>query len=94
VSERDPNFTSNYWKGLFNGFGINLNFSTAYHLESNGKTKRVNQVIENMLRMYVIDKPSKLEDYLYLVEFYYNNGYQEYLKISPFETLYGKGATH
>jgi hypothetical protein len=67
-----------------------LNFSTAYHLESDGQTERVNQVIEDMLRMYVMDKPSKWEDYLYLVDFAYNNGYQASLKMSPFETLYGR----
>jgi hypothetical protein len=90
VSDRDPNFTSKFWKGLFNGFGTNLNFSTAYHLESDGQTERVNQVIEDMLRMYVMDKPSKWEDYLYSVEFAYNNGYQASLKMSPFEALYGR----
>jgi hypothetical protein len=74
VFDRDPKFTSNFLKGLFNGFGTNLNFSTAYHPESDGQTKRVNQVIEDMLRMYVMDKPSKWEDYLHLVEFSYNNG--------------------
>jgi DNA-binding transcriptional regulator WhiA len=74
VSDRDPKFTSKFWKGLFNGFGTNLNFSIAYHLEIDGQTKRVNQVIEDMLRMYVMDKPSKWEDYLHLVEFTYNNG--------------------
>jgi hypothetical protein len=31
VSERDPKFTLKFWKGLFNGFGTNLNFSTTYH---------------------------------------------------------------
>jgi hypothetical protein len=36
---------------------MNLNFSTTYHLESDGKTKRVNRVVEDMLRMYVMDKP-------------------------------------
>jgi transposase InsO family protein len=90
VSDRDPKFTSKFWKGLFKGFRMNLNFSTAYHLESNGHTERVNQVIEDMLRMYVMDKPSKWEDYLHLVEFAYNNGYQASLKMSPFEALYGK----
>ena len=43
-----------------------------------------------MLRMYVTDKPSKWEDYLHLVEFSYNNGYQASLRMSPFESLYDR----
>jgi hypothetical protein len=39
VSNRDSKFTSNFWKGLFKGFGMNLNFGTTYHLESDGKTE-------------------------------------------------------
>ena len=38
----------------------------------------------------MIDKPSKLEDYLHSIEFSYNNGYQASLKMSPFEALYGR----
>jgi hypothetical protein len=90
VSNKDPKFTLNFWKWLFEGFGTKLNFSTAYHPETNGKTKRVNWVIEDMLRMYVMDKPSKWEEYLYLVEFAYNNGYQASLKMCPFDALYGR----
>jgi hypothetical protein len=89
VSDRDPKFTLNFWRGLFKGFRTNLNFSTTYHPESDGQTERVNRVIEDMLRMYVMDKPSKWEDYLHLVEFTYNNGYHASLKMSPFEALYG-----
>ena len=59
MSDGDPKFTSNFWKGVFKGFITNLNFSTTYHPELDGKTKRVNQVIEDMIRMYVMDKPSK-----------------------------------
>jgi hypothetical protein len=47
-------------------------------------------MIEDMLRMYVMVKPSKWEDYLHSVEFAYNNGYQASLNMSPFEALYGK----
>jgi transposase InsO family protein len=90
VSDRDTKFTSNFWRGLFKGFGTNMNFITTYHPRSYGKTERVKQVIEDMLRMYVMDKPSKWEDYLQLVEFAYNNGYQASLKMSPFEYFYGR----
>jgi hypothetical protein len=88
--DRDLNFTSKFWKGLFKGFRTNLNFSKDYHLESDGHTERVNQVIEDMLRMYMMEKPSKWEDYRHLVEFSYNNGYQSSLNMSPFESLYGR----
>ena len=67
-----------------------MNLSTAYHLQTDGQIERVNQVIEDMLRMYVMDHPSKWENYLYLVEFVYNNGYHTSLKMSPFEALYGR----
>jgi hypothetical protein len=90
VYDGDPKFTSNFCKGLFNGFRTNLNFSTTYHPESDGQIERVNKVIEDMLRMYVMDKPSKWEDYLHLVQFAYNIGYQPSLKMSPFEALYGR----
>ena len=55
----------------------------------NGKTERVNQVLEDMLRMYVMDKPGKWEDYLHLVEFAYNNNFHVSAGMSPFEILYG-----
>ena len=74
VYDMDANFTSNYWKGLFAYLGTKLNFSTAYHPQTDGQTERVNQVLEDMLRMYVMDKPTKWEDYLHLVEFACNNG--------------------
>ena len=74
LSDRDVKFTSNFWKGLFADLGTKLNFSIAYHPQTDGQTERVNQVSEDMLRMYVMDKPTKWKDYLHLVEFSYNNG--------------------
>jgi hypothetical protein len=36
VSNRDMKFTSNFWRGLFKGFGTNMKFSTTYHPQSYG----------------------------------------------------------
>ena len=43
-----------------------------------------------MLRMYRMDKPTKWEHYLHLVEFAYNNGQQTSLGMSLYEALYGR----
>ena len=67
VSERDPKFTSNFWKGLFAYLGTKLNFSTSYHPHTDGKRDKVNQLIQDILHMYVMEKPSKWEHYLHLV---------------------------
>ena len=42
-----------------------------------------------MLGMYVMNNPTKWEDYLHLAVFAYNNGYQASAKMIPFKVLYG-----
>ena len=69
VVDRDAKFTSNFWKVLFVYLGTKLNFNTAYHPQANGQIERVNQVLEDMLRMYVMEKPTKWEDYLWTASF-------------------------
>ena len=90
VSDRDMKFTSNFWKSPMAGLETKLLFSTAYHPQTDGQIERVNQIVEYMLRMHVMHQPKKWEDYLPLVEFSYNNGYQESLNMSPFQALYGR----
>ena len=90
ISNRDVKFTRNFRKVLFKSLDTMLNFITAYHPQMDCQTKWVNQVLEDMLRMYVMDQPSKWEEYLHLVEFSYNNNYQASTKMSPFEILYGR----
>jgi transposase InsO family protein len=93
--DRDTKFISKFWKYLMAGLENKLLFSIAYHPQTNGQMERVNQILEYMLRMNVMHQPKKWEDYLPLVEFPYNNDYQESLKISPFEVLYGRSCnTH
>eukprot|EP00253_Pinus_taeda_P001723 PITA_01723 len=90
VSGRDAKFTSRFWKELFAGLGIELVFSTTYHLQRNGQTERANRILEDMLRMCVMHQQWRWEEYLPLVEFAYNNGYQESLRTRQFEALYGQ----
>ena len=93
ISDREVKFTSTFWKDLFAGLNTNLNFSTSYRPQMNGQTEQTNQIVEYMLCMYVRTKPRKWEDYLHLVEFAYNNGYQTLAKMSPFKVLYDKKCT-
>ena len=90
ISDRDAKFTGTFWKALFKGLDTQLNFSTAFHPQTDGQTERVNQILEDMLRMYVMNQPKKWEEYLHLVEFAYNNHFQASAKLSPFEILYGR----
>jgi len=59
ISDWDVKFTSAFLKSLFEGFGTQLHFNIAYHPQTNGRTERVNQVVEDMLRTYIMQQPSK-----------------------------------
>lgn len=52
--DRDAKFTSKFWKVLFAGLGTQLTFNTTNHPHTNGQTERVNKILEDMLRMYVM----------------------------------------
>ena len=67
-----------------------LHHSSAYHPQTSGQTKRVNQILEDMLRACVLEFPQKWNDGLPQAEFSYNNSYQESIKMAPLEALYGR----
>lgn len=89
ISNHDDKFNSTLCNGLFKGMGTNLNFSIAYHPQSNSQTERTKQILQDILRIYVMDRLSKWGEYLNLMEVTYNNGYKTYSKMSPFKLLYG-----
>jgi hypothetical protein len=89
VSDRGTQFTSRFWAKLHEALGTKLSFSTTYHPQTGGQAKRVNQILEDMLRACVLSYGAKWEDYLPFAEFSYNNSYQASLQMAPFEALYG-----
>jgi hypothetical protein len=90
VSDRGTQFTSKFWEKLHESMDTKLNFSSAYHPQTDGQTERVNQILEDMLRACALKDNKSWDKCLPYAEFSYNNSYQESIKMAPFEFLYGR----
>nr|CAJ86189.1 H0306F03.2 [Oryza sativa] len=90
VSDRGTQFTSRFWKQLHEALGTDLNFSTAYHPQTDGQTERVNQILEDMLRACALDFEGTWDRCLPYAEFSYNNSYQASIQMSPNEAMFGR----
>ena len=74
ISDRDPRFTSRFWGNYKRPWA--LDFSTAFHPQTDGQSERVIQILEDMLRSCVIDLEGSWDRHIALVEFLYNNSFQ------------------
>jgi transposase InsO family protein len=90
VSDRDPRFTSRFWKSIQEAMGTKLQFSTAYHPQIDGQSKSTIQTLQDMLQACVLDFSGSWARYLPLVEFAYSNSYQASIGMAPYEALYGR----
>jgi hypothetical protein len=90
VFDRGTKFTLKFWERLHETLDTQLRFSSIYHPQTDGQTKRVNQILEDMLRDCALQYARSWDKSLPYAEFSYNNNYQESLKMAPFEMLYGR----
>jgi hypothetical protein len=90
VSDRGSQFMAHFWEHLHKGLGTSLVHSTTYHPQTDGQIERVNAILEDMLRAYVLSSRDSWESWLPLAEFTYNNSYQDIIKMASFEALYGR----
>ena len=90
VSDRDPHFTSRFWKELQSALGTRLNFNTTFHPQTDGQSARLVQVLKDMLRGCVMEFLKSWDRYIPLMEFAYNNSYQASIGMASYETLYGQ----
>jgi transposase InsO family protein len=90
VSDRGTQFASEFWERLHETLDTQLRFSSTYHPQTDGQTKRVNQILEDMLRACPLQYGRSWDKSLLYAEFSYKNSYLESLKMAPFEMLYGR----
>lgn len=89
ISDRDPRFTSDFWKSFCSSLDIKPKFSTAFHPETDGQTERANRVIEEVLRHFINGKHSNWEELLPIVAFAMNNAKSSSTYATPFYLNYG-----
>src|SRR5438105_14613651 len=89
VSDRDTKFTLKFWSALMDLLNIKQKLSTAFHLETDGQIERVNQSLEQYLRMFSNYEQNNWSELLLIAEFSYNNSITSATGLSPFYVNYG-----
>lgn len=90
VSNRNPVFTSNFLGDLFRLAGVQLNFTSAFHPQSDGQSEVTNKIIAMYLQCLTGDRPRQWLRCLPWAEFCYNTSYQASLRTSSFQVVYGR----
>jgi hypothetical protein len=90
VLDPGSQFTSPIRQKLHECLDTKLYFSSANHPQTDGRTERTNQVLEDMLRGCALKHGGSWDKSLPYVEFSYNNSYKASLNMSLFEALYGR----
>ena len=67
-----------------------MKLSTAYYPQTDGQTERINQELEQYLRVFIDHRQEQWLDWLGIAEFAYNNKIHTATKISPFKANYGQ----
>ena len=89
ISDRDPKFTSRFWRALWKKLGTELKMSTAFRPQIDGQTERVNLVLQEYLRNYVNADQTDWADHISMAEFSYNNTKHSGTGFSPFMVVSG-----
>jgi len=90
ISDRGVQFVVGMMKELNNLLGIQTKLSTAYYPQTDGQTERINQELEQYLRVFIDHRQEQWLDWLGMVEFTYNNKIHAATKTSPFKANYSQ----
>jgi hypothetical protein len=84
ITDRGATFISTFMRDLNHLLGIQTSPSTAFHPQTDGQTERVNQEIEQYLRIFVNERQDDWVECLPLAEFCYNDRIHSSTRQSPF----------
>lgn len=87
VFDRDPIFTSAFWKKLFEFMGTTLNMSSAYHPQTGGQTKVTNHYLEQYLRVFSAESPKQWSRFLSWAKYHYNTSYHSAIGMTLFQAF-------
>jgi len=90
ISDRGSQFATGLMKELNKILRIENKMSTVFYPQTDRQTKRINQELEQYLRMFVDHKQEQWPDWLGMAEFTYNNKMHSSTKTSPFKVNYGQ----
>ena len=89
VSDRGPQFISDFWHEFCRILRIKLKLSTAFHPETDGQTEIMNQYLSQRLRPFVNYYQDNWSELLPLMDYAQLTLPHESIGMSPFELLYG-----
>jgi len=84
ISDRRPQFIALFTKELYRLLGIRISSSTAWHPQTDGQTERVNQELDQFLRLFVNERQDDWYDLLLVAEFQHNNHVHSATQQPPF----------
>jgi len=90
ISDRGVQFAAGMMRELNNLLGIQTKLSMAYHPQTDRQMERINQELEQYLRVFIDHRQEQWLDWLGTAEFAYNNKIHTATKISPFKANYGQ----
>jgi len=88
ISDRGPQFAAGLMRELNEMLGIKSKLSMAFHPQTDRQTERVNQELEQYLRMFIDHKQEQWPEWLGTAEFAYNNKVYSSTRMSPFKANY------
>ena len=69
ISDRDPRFTSDFWRQVLHIMGTQVALSSAFYSQTDGQTERTNRTLEEVLRHFVSPTHDNWDELLSLAEF-------------------------